>query len=84
MSDDYEGPGNLNEILSFHHCGMCLAELPPDTSPKEYARQQAGFTKLGIQIWCNRHDVNIMHVDFQGQRHPANMTARLPSNEDKG
>ena len=69
-----DGPENTNEIIGYHHCGLCIKELPPNTSPQEYARIQSGFTPRGVQIWCNRHDVNIMHIDFQGQQHPANTT----------
>ena len=72
MSD---GPENTNEIIHYHHCSLCMDELPPNTSPAEYARYQSGFTPRGIQVWCTRHDVNIMHVDFEGQKHPANLTA---------
>jgi len=68
------------EIVSFLHCALCLAEKPRGQSPKEWARTQAGFTKLGIQIICTRHDVNICHIDFEGQVHPANTDRRkLPA-----
>jgi hypothetical protein len=69
---------NTNEIVAYHHCAKCLEELPGGTSPQEYVRYQSGWTKLGLQVWCNRHNMNIMHIDFQGQQHPANMTGRLP------
>jgi hypothetical protein len=65
-----------NKILSYHHCSLCLAELPRDESPASYARYQTGFTKIGLQVWCNRHEVNIMHIDFEGQTHPANTSRR--------
>jgi len=55
-----------NEIVSFMHCKVCLDERPPDLSPREYAQLEVGFTKPGIQIWCKRHEINIMHVDFEG------------------
>lgn len=71
---------NKNKIVAYLHCGLCLKEyldsayLKKSKSPAEYARTQAGWTKEGIQIWCNRHNCNIMHIDFEGQRHPANNT----------
>jgi hypothetical protein len=73
-------PSSENEIVSFVHCRLCLEELQkmPMTvkkSPREYASLEVGFTKLGVQVWCKRHGVNVMHVDFEGQKHPAN-TAR--------
>jgi hypothetical protein len=68
-----------NEITTFFHCKRCLEELPAGTSPREWVRMEAGFTQLGIQVWCVRHEANILHVDFEGKKHPAN-THRLPDN----
>jgi hypothetical protein len=54
------GANVSNQIESFYHCAKCLEELPPGVSPMEYARTQAGITKEGhIQIWCNRHNLNV-------------------------
>ena len=70
------GPGlNRNLISSFVHCGMCLSELPEGTSPAEYRNVSVGFTRYGLQVWCERHDCNVMHIDFEGQRHPADCSA---------
>ena len=57
-----------NQIEAYFHCAECLAELPKGESPKSYSQIQAGWTKKGFQVWCNRHDMNIMHVDFRGQK----------------
>ena len=57
-------------IISHIHCAMCLEELPADTSPQEYAMCEVGLTKVGIQVWCRRHNANILHLDFEGFRHP--------------
>lgn len=62
-----------NEINAYLHCGLCLAELPDDESPASYSQTQAGLTPRGLQIWCNRHNANVVHIDFEGQQHPANM-----------
>ena len=70
-----------NEIMQYFHCGACSREFcggHPDAagkSPAEYARLNVGWTKLGVQIWCVRHDANVLHVDFEGQRHPSNSEA---------
>lgn len=61
------------EIQSYLHCGLCIQELPHGVSPKHWSRTQAGWTEQGLQIWCNRHDCNVLHIDFQGQKHPANI-----------
>ena len=52
------------EILLFLHCGKCIEDgLPSDI--------EAGWTEFGIQVWCKAHQVNIVNVDFQGAKHPA-------------
>jgi hypothetical protein len=65
-----------NKIAMFLHCKKCLDELPGDQSPRDYATIEAGWTKIGLQLWCKRHDKNILHVDFEGQKHPAVLHAR--------
>ncbi|MAH47432.1 hypothetical protein CMI37_16530 [Candidatus Pacearchaeota archaeon] len=78
LTDDPEWDPISNELQvgAFLHCGLCLEEWrlhhAGKISPKGYCRQQAGWTKQGIQVWCNRHDVNILHVDFGGHRRRAN------------
>ena len=72
-----------NHIKQYMHCSLCLAEIPKDTSPQEWARIQAGFTPQGIQIWCVRHDCNICHIDFEGKSpFPAEM-GRIPRKGEK-
>ena len=67
-----------NEIQAYLHCRYCLAEFQagvPEArgkSPKEYADTQAGWTKQGLQVWCNRHEVNLIHMDFGGNKVRAN------------
>lgn len=67
-----------NEIQMYFHCKKCILEIqqiaadsPEGASPRDYQRISAGFTKKGIQVWCNRHNANIIHIDFQGTKHPA-------------
>ena len=66
---------NRNCIGSYLHCGRCLEEMPAGMSPKEYQRIQVGFTEIGLQVWCVRHDMNVVHIHFEGATHPANTTA---------
>lgn len=40
---------------------------------KDWVRYNVGFTEIGLQIWCRRHEVNVAHIDFQGEKHPANI-----------
>lgn len=69
------------------HCGLCgeewknTEEIRTTQSPSDYSRLGVGWTKEGLQIWCKRHDCNVMHIDFQGQKHPANMTRKATKKE---
>lgn len=72
-----DGPENTNEIKMFQHCALCLAELPEGTSPRDWARLEMGWTRRGFQVWCSRHEANVVHVDFEGAKHRANTTRRV-------
>lgn len=71
---------NENNIIAYLHCGKCLEEWKANhkgkISPKDFARTQSGWTKEGLQVWCNRHNCNILNIDFEGQKHPADTTAK--------
>ena len=61
-------------ITNYLACTKCAAEietLNPPQSLQDYSQTDAGFTDWGVQIWCRRHQVNIVHIDFQQQRLPA-------------
>lgn len=62
-------------ITAFLHCAECLKEWKagdaPGESPATYARFSVGWTALGLQVICNRHDLNVAHIDFEGAQHPA-------------
>jgi hypothetical protein len=69
--DDPENVGGErteNEIGRYFHCAECLREKPDDQSPGEWARLAVGFTNAGVQVWCTRHDRNVVHLDFLGQK----------------
>lgn len=75
---------NNNQIEMCIHCALCLAELDSgkiDASPRDYQRIQVGWTKPGLQVWCTRHDVNILHVDFQEVKHPADTSRKALKEE---
>jgi len=75
MSTEPRPIPTTNEIVRFIHCGRCVEEWKlTDTgmSPREYASLEVGGTALGLQVWCKRHEANVLHIDFQGHRHPAN------------
>jgi len=64
-------PKSENEIVGFFHCKDCGKEIPPGMSPKEYQDIEVGWTEIGLQVWCKRHDFSIIHIDFEGHKHPA-------------
>ena len=66
---------NKLSILQYLHCGKCVTEKPLGVSMSEWGGYDIGWTKLGLQVWCKKHQCNIMHIDFEGQQHPANLTA---------
>lgn len=58
-------------IQAYIHCALCLQERPAGTSPRDWGQLEVGFTAEGLQVWCKRHEANVMHIDFQGHQHPA-------------
>lgn len=65
-----------NQIEVYCHCNKCFKELPENKSLESFAHLNIGWTKLGIQVWCVRHDCNVMHIDFEGMKHPANISIK--------
>ena len=69
---------NLDEVTLFFQCALCFQEWQNHEAVGEsmatYGRLQMGWTALGIQVWCRRHDCNVAHIDFEGMQHPANTT----------
>lgn len=72
---------NILKILQYLHCRKCIEQKPLGISMSEWGGYDIGWTKLGLQVWCKKHQCNIMHVDFEGQQHPANLTAKGDINE---
>jgi hypothetical protein len=66
-----------NEIQAYFHCRSCFKEKPPKMAPRDWMHIEAGWTPQGFQVWCVRCECNVVHVDFEGHKHPAN-TTRAP------
>lgn len=53
-------------------CAKCADEVASGAagavSMRDYGRLDVGFTERGLQVWCVRHDLNVVHVDFAGER----------------
>ena len=72
------GSDNNNNIETFLHCELCYWELKnakteedfsligavAGESQMSYSRFEAGWTKQGFQVWCTRHNTNVIHIDF--------------------
>lgn len=61
-----------NKILNNIVCSKCEIEFKKagtrSHSLQEYSMLDVGFTNIGLQVWCRRHDVNVVHIDFNGNR----------------
>src|SRR5579872_7134082 len=81
-ADWFTRVSNANQILIYIHCVLCLQEWEdgkaPGQSPRDYSRLEIGWTTPGFQIWCVRHNCNVLHMDFEGRKHPANVSAKRP------
>jgi hypothetical protein len=67
-----------NYIDMYMHCPHCLDEQPHDVTARDWARLNIGMTKEGMQVWCVRHDMNVMAFDFLGQTIRANFDQEAP------
>ena len=72
---------NTKEIGMYLHCGLCVhdvmhGDMQGKVTPRNYARLSVGWTKQGLQVWCERHEVNVIHIHFEGATHFANLTRK--------
>ena len=77
MTPNAKSPA-LNMIMRYLHCKKCIEEFADPKirsklgnspmSAGDYQSIEVGWTPQGIQIWCKRHDENIIHLDFKGQK----------------
>ena len=60
-----------NQITQHVVCAKCEEEflngLTDSSSFQDYTKLDVGFTDTGMQVWCRRHDANVVHVDFEGR-----------------
>tara|TARA_A100001011_G_C13819160_1_gene638139 strand:+ start:186 stop:431 length:246 start_codon:yes stop_codon:yes gene_type:complete len=67
---------NLKYSIDSHIvCNKCIEELSTisstDINLKNFVKFEVGFTSFGIQIWCIRHDINVCHINFDGNQFSA-------------
>ena len=52
-------------------CSKCEEEFLAGTTDsrtlQDYTKLDVGFTESGLQVWCRRHDTNVVHIDFKGR-----------------
>jgi hypothetical protein len=62
----------LNQIKETIVCVKCSDEFMTGStdakSLQDYSKIDAGFTERGLQLWCQRHQVNICQIDFEGKK----------------
>lgn len=71
------------QISAWANCRRCIEEWKAGASNgqtmAEYARLAAGFTGRGVQVWCLRHDISVIHVAVaQGQPLTLDASGELP------
>ena len=64
-------------------CADELAALSPPQSLQDYAAIDVGFTDYGIQVWCRAISANIVHIDFQGAKMPADFRRLEPASSGR-
>ena len=59
----------LNQIKEPIVCVKCSDEFmtgqTDSKSLQDYSKIDVGFSDRGLQIWCQRHQINICHIDFK-------------------
>lgn len=69
---EIKNPGKPDEfgcyIKQYFHCKKCLDEKPPEKSAAEWARLNVGFTAKGLEVWCQRHNISVVNLDFKGNK----------------
>ena len=75
---DDTGISISNNIDTFLHCELCYWELKQAKTEEDfsligavagesqmsYSRFEVGWTNQGFQVWCTRHNTNVIHIDF--------------------
>ncbi len=58
-----------DKIFSMFNCKLCVEEYSDgkfgrNKSMEQLSRINVGRTKTGIQVWCSRHEMNIIEIDL--------------------
>ncbi len=60
--------GNSSQIGNDHYEAEFLAGTTDSRTLQDYTKLDVGFTESGLQVWCRRHDTNVVHIDFEGRK----------------
>ena len=75
----------LNRITQTVVCAQCAEEFASgatdSASLRDYTVLDVGFTDRGFQVWCRRHDVNVVHIDFDGASLDADFRSLIPKKQ---
>ena len=77
LETDRRDMDQSRRILRFIHCAQCVREFPEVLrqgecmSLADFQAIEVGYTDVGLQVWCKRHNRNIVHFDFEGVSHPS-------------
>ena len=62
----------LNQIKEPIVCVKCSDEfakgLSDANSLRDFTKVDVGLTDRGLQVWCQRHEINICHLDFANEK----------------
>ena len=62
-------------------CSRCADDVAEGragpVSMAEYMRLDVGFSAKGLQVWCRRHEANVVHIDFEGRELPTDFRCIL-------
>ena len=82
----YKNSNLLYNITENLVCNQCYEEycagLTDSRSLQQYSTLDVGLTDIGLQVWCRRHDVNVVHVDFGGKRLDADFRSLIKLRSD--
>ena len=60
---------NINKPVVCTKCSDEFIEGSTDAkSLQEYTKLDVGFSDRGFQVWCRRHELNVCHFNFDGQK----------------
>ena len=73
-------------IDNYLYCSECQREFESGMtdfgSMRDYSKIETGFTDLGFQIWCIRHDRNVCHINFEGNDLSTDLRCIIASSSD--